>query len=217
MLPASFSSAFAHEREWPVLVNEHKPGEPETGLLGNPSWTRWRLVKRLTPSQMATLLQFWKDRNGGLEPFYFYDSYEINPRLTSDPTGAATVGLPLQPQLSTSRIEDGAPNRYVHQYSALLRRSHGRPAGYHLLDLATVRWRSASSRTSTAVANQHHPVQPAQPELCRLRRAGPSDGDLCSLGKTPLFEPDRGLAWPDIFLMTATRKLEPGTLASIPV
>ena len=92
VLPASLSRTFARDQEWPVLVNEYRRGEPQTGLLGNASRKRWHLVKRLTPGQMGTLYQFWTDRNGGMEPFYFYDPYETNPRFTSDPTGATMTG-----------------------------------------------------------------------------------------------------------------------------
>ncbi len=72
-LPVSLSRAFAHDREWPVLVNEYKRGEPETGLLGNSSRKRWRISKRLTPAQMDELFAFWKARQGGMKPFYFDD------------------------------------------------------------------------------------------------------------------------------------------------
>lgn len=47
---------------------------------------------RLTPAKLAELYAFWLARKGGLEPVYFYDSHETNPRFTSDPTGATLSG-----------------------------------------------------------------------------------------------------------------------------
>ncbi len=73
VLPETLSRAFQHDREYPVLVNEYKRGEPETGLLASTSRRRWRLAKRLPPAKLAELFTFWKARSGGIEPFYFDD------------------------------------------------------------------------------------------------------------------------------------------------
>ena len=53
---------------------------------------KWSLTKRLTPAQLAALRTFYDARNGTLEPFYFYDPYETNPKFSYDPTGAAPTG-----------------------------------------------------------------------------------------------------------------------------
>jgi hypothetical protein len=50
------------------------------------------LAKRLTPSQLAALRDFYDARKGSTEPFYFYDPYETSPKFTHDPTGQAVAG-----------------------------------------------------------------------------------------------------------------------------
>jgi hypothetical protein len=87
VLPASLSRAFVHEREYPVLDNEYSNGESQRSVQATNSRKRWRLGKRLTPSQLVTLRDFYEARKGPTEPFYFYDPYETNPKFSHDPTG----------------------------------------------------------------------------------------------------------------------------------
>jgi hypothetical protein len=92
VLPASLSRAFVHEREYPVLDNEYSNGESQRSVQATNSRKRWRLVKRLTPSQLVTLRDFYDARRGPTEPFYFYDPYETSLKFSHDPTGQAVAG-----------------------------------------------------------------------------------------------------------------------------
>jgi hypothetical protein len=92
VLPASLSRAFVHEREYPVLDNEYRSGESQRSVLASNSRKRWRLVKRLTPSQLVTLRGFYEARKGPTEPFYFYDPYETSPKFSHDPKGQTVAG-----------------------------------------------------------------------------------------------------------------------------
>jgi len=87
VLPVSLSRAFVHEREYPILDNEYRNGESQRSVEATNSRKRWRLAKRLTPAQFATLRDFFDARRGPTEPFYFYDPYETSPKFSHDPTG----------------------------------------------------------------------------------------------------------------------------------
>ena len=92
VLPQSLCRAFVHTREYPVIDNEYRNGESQRSLAAVTSRKRWALTKRLTPAQLQALREFYEARNGPVEPFYFYDPYETNPKFSWDPTGAAVVG-----------------------------------------------------------------------------------------------------------------------------
>ena len=96
VLPASLSRAFTHTREHPAIDNEYRNGESQRQLLSidvvKTSRKHWRLAKRLTPTQLSALRDFYDARRGSLEPFYFYDPHETNPRFTTDPTGVDANG-----------------------------------------------------------------------------------------------------------------------------
>ncbi len=92
VLPQSLCRAFVHGREYALLDNEYRNGESQRGLLVATSRKRWRLGKRLTPDQLATLQAFYDARNGPQQPFYFYDPYDTSPKFSYDPTGVATQG-----------------------------------------------------------------------------------------------------------------------------
>lgn len=92
VLPHSLCRAFVHEREYPVLDNEYRNGEPQRTAQATNSRKRWRPAKRLTPAWLQVLRDFYDARGGMLEPFYFYDSYEANPKFSYDPTGEETEG-----------------------------------------------------------------------------------------------------------------------------
>jgi len=92
VLPASLSRAFVHEREYPVLDNEYRNGESQRSVQATNSRKRWRLAKRLSAAQLATLRDFYEARKGTTEPFYFYDPYETNPKFSHEPTGQAVAG-----------------------------------------------------------------------------------------------------------------------------
>ena len=92
VLPQSLSRAFVHTREYPVIDNEYRNGESQRSVQAATSRKKWTLTKRLSPPQLATLRAFYDARGGSLEPFYFYDPYETNPRFSWDPTGQALAG-----------------------------------------------------------------------------------------------------------------------------
>lgn len=92
VLPQSLCRAFAHAREYALLENEYRNGESQRGLLASTSRKRWRLGKRLTPTSLQQLRDFYDARKGPQEPFYFYDPYETIPKFSYDPTGTATQG-----------------------------------------------------------------------------------------------------------------------------
>ncbi|MBI4910314.1 MAG: hypothetical protein HY820_42245 [Acidobacteria bacterium] len=92
VLPQSLSRAFARSQEYPVIENEYRNGESQRSVPVNNSRKRWRLAKRLQPTPLQTLRDFFDARSGPTEPFYFYDPYETNPKFSWDPTGAATTG-----------------------------------------------------------------------------------------------------------------------------
>lgn len=92
VLPLSLCRAFVHEREYPVLGNEYRNGESQRMAQAANSRKRWRLSKRLTPTQLAALRDFYDARKGPTEPFYFYDPYETSPKFSHDPTGQAVAG-----------------------------------------------------------------------------------------------------------------------------
>lgn len=92
VLPLSLSRAFSHSREYPLIENEYKDGTSQRSLQASTSRKRWKLTKRLTPSQLSALRTFYFARNGPLDEFYFYDPFETSPKFSYDGTGVATTG-----------------------------------------------------------------------------------------------------------------------------
>ncbi len=92
VMPTSLSRSFAHERAYPAVDSEYRNGESQRSAQATNSRKRWRLAKRLTPIQLATLRDFYDARKGPTEPFYFYDPYETSPKFSTDPTGQAVAG-----------------------------------------------------------------------------------------------------------------------------
>ncbi len=92
VMPFSLSSVFVHSRSYVNLINKYRNGETQRALLTASSRKFWKLSKKLTESELSDLKDFYIARNGGHEPFYFYDPYETSPKFTYDPTGVETVG-----------------------------------------------------------------------------------------------------------------------------
>lgn len=92
VLPGSLMRAFRRSNEWYGQQNEYRNGERQRATPVTNSRKSWRLAKRLTSSQLATLRTFFFARRGGTEPFYFYDGTETSPMWTQDDTGVATTG-----------------------------------------------------------------------------------------------------------------------------
>ncbi len=92
VMPNSLSRVFSHARAYPIVENEYRNGESQRSALAATSRKTWTLTKRLTPTQLAALRNFYDARNGTHEPFYFYDPYETSPKFSYDPTGVAVTG-----------------------------------------------------------------------------------------------------------------------------
>jgi len=92
VLSPTHSRAFVHTREYPVTDNEYRNGESQRTVQAANSRKCWRLAKRLTPAQLSALRDFYDARGGPIEPFFFYDPYETNPKFSHDPTGQAVAG-----------------------------------------------------------------------------------------------------------------------------
>ena len=92
VLPQSLYRAFTRSQEYPTLDNEYRNGESQRSVQASNSRKRWLLAKRLAPGQLAALRDFYDAHNGPVEPFYFYDPYETNPKFSHDPTGQAVAG-----------------------------------------------------------------------------------------------------------------------------
>ena len=92
VLPWSLCKAFSHSREWAVNVNEYRNGEAQRGYLVSTSRKRWTTQRRLAPAELETFRDFYDDRKGPQEPFYFYDPWDTSPKFSYDPTGAETIG-----------------------------------------------------------------------------------------------------------------------------
>ena len=102
VLPLSLSSSFTETNAYPVLSILYNDGTSETSLIQdgvNPprSLRVWALAKRLTTTQLTDLHTFYETTvQGGLNPFYFYDPYDIPPGdaigSNYDPTGSNEQG-----------------------------------------------------------------------------------------------------------------------------
>ena len=92
VLPQSLCRAFGHAREYIVIENEYRNGESQRSRLVDTSRKRWRTARRLTPTLLQALRDFYDARKGPQEPFYFYDPWETVPKFSYDPTGVATAG-----------------------------------------------------------------------------------------------------------------------------
>lgn len=92
VMPASLSRAFAHERGYPMIESEYRNGESQRSVQAANSRKRWRMTKRLALASSQALRSFYDARRGPVEPFFFYDPFETNPRFSHDPSGAAVQG-----------------------------------------------------------------------------------------------------------------------------
>jgi hypothetical protein len=102
VFPQSLSTSFVDARAYPLLSAAYNDGTIERSLIQDsvnpPRAPRtWVLAQRLTTAQLTTLLNFWQTQaQGGLNPFYFYDPFDVIPpaKIGSnyDPTGDNTQG-----------------------------------------------------------------------------------------------------------------------------
>ena len=73
VMPASMCGTFVREQQVPVTECGYPDGSSRRNTLAASSRKRWRLPKRLTPAEPATLRDFHEARKGAHEPLYFYD------------------------------------------------------------------------------------------------------------------------------------------------
>ena len=92
VLPWGLCKAFARSHEWPVALNEYSSGEAQRWYLAGSTRLSWQLSRALTAANLTILLEFWQDRDGPMEPFYFYDPWDTSPLFSYDATGVATAG-----------------------------------------------------------------------------------------------------------------------------
>ncbi len=90
VLPWSLCKAFARAQEFAVVDNEYRNGESQRSYLASTSRKTWKTQRRLTPSLLETFRDFYDDRKGPLEPFYFYDPWDSD--FAYDETGVETIG-----------------------------------------------------------------------------------------------------------------------------
>jgi len=101
VLPNSLSTAFTLNSIYPMLTTSYNDGTVERSIIQDgvnpPRRLRtWMLSKRLTTTQLSTLLSFFEARLGGTQPFYFYDPFEVIPGAAVgsnyDGSGASSQG-----------------------------------------------------------------------------------------------------------------------------
>lgn len=108
-LPQSLCRAFSHARAYPIIENEYRNGESQTSVLAATSRKNWSLRKRVAPTQLQALRNFYDARNGTHEPFHIYDPYDASPRFSYDPTGVATTGRYVRHRLDGSPLGLAGP------------------------------------------------------------------------------------------------------------
>jgi phage-related protein len=88
-LPWSLCKTFGHSRAWLIRANDYRNGESQRLPMVQTSRKQWQIVKRLTPTELDTLRDFYDARGGPHEPFYFYDPWETDPKFDSTPSGGS--------------------------------------------------------------------------------------------------------------------------------
>ena len=101
VMPSTLFIAFTESRFYPMLANQYHDGTSERALIQdgvNPpaSIRSWKLSKSLASTQFNALVAFFEGQDGGLEPFYFYNPFEVIPGhaigSNFDATGVSTQG-----------------------------------------------------------------------------------------------------------------------------
>src|SRR5437016_4632304 len=101
VMPLSLCTSFSCAREFDVAVNSYSDGSSQRRVLisngGNRDRIlerrRWRIGKRLSAEKLVALRNFFDERKGAAEPFFFYDPFEsVLPFFNYDSSGASTDG-----------------------------------------------------------------------------------------------------------------------------
>jgi hypothetical protein len=90
VLPQILCAAFERSVGWRVEENDYANGEWQAQSMVTAPRYSWRLAASLDPVPSEALADFYRDRDGEAEPFYFYDPYFAG--FAHDPTGVATAG-----------------------------------------------------------------------------------------------------------------------------
>lgn len=89
--PVSLSTKFTETRTGMARLNEYHDGTSERSSLVTEVRRSWKLSKRLTPSDLATLRAFWEANPN--TAFTFYNPFETIPPFSSTPTGSTGAYL----------------------------------------------------------------------------------------------------------------------------
>ena len=97
VLPQSLCKAFEASREYASLQNTYANGESQREIAVTNSRRRWKLAKRLAPTALVALRDFYDAHR--VDPFFFYDPYAdfgnvpiVPVGSNYDATGASTDG-----------------------------------------------------------------------------------------------------------------------------
>lgn len=77
VLPGALCSAFQRSDEYHGQFNVYKDGTSQRAVLVDSGRASWSITQKLTPAMAAALTEFFLDRDGSKEPFYFYDPYDV--------------------------------------------------------------------------------------------------------------------------------------------
>ena len=83
VLPRALCREFSLSRDYPVLVNDYPDGSSQREIQATNSRRTWKQSRRVTPSDMEDLLEFFDAR--GADPFFYYDPMEP---ATGQPIGS---------------------------------------------------------------------------------------------------------------------------------
>lgn len=93
VLPRMLCIAFACSRDYAMIGNDYANGESQRSLLVASSRKAWRQSLRLAPAALVALRNFFEARRGNLEPFYYYDPYDVAPVGSNwDGSGSSATG-----------------------------------------------------------------------------------------------------------------------------
>ena len=76
VLPNALSRQYVRNREYPLRSAEYADGRSQRFLLGATSRKSWRISRRISPTELTELRDFFEARGGAKETFIFYDVQE---------------------------------------------------------------------------------------------------------------------------------------------
>lgn len=95
VFPQTLCTAFVEDRQYVQLQSMLHDGSILRGQLATTTRRSFRLAKRLTAADVATLKTFY-DARGALTPFFFYNPFDVGagvqPGSNYDPAGNSVTG-----------------------------------------------------------------------------------------------------------------------------